>query len=553
MVMNDTVGDRVTVLEDGLEALNRHDWPQALALLDAGPLTDVAAEAERLDLLGEALWWMGRIDDCTVAREHAYALFEDLAAHRRSGQVAIWIYEHHCFKGRPAIASGWLGRARRALDGDADCVEWGNLLLREAEMAHGAGDYAQAIDNATEALALGRRLHSANLEAEALQTLGRVVIDDGRPREGIAMLDEAMLLAIEGRLGPYAAGKVYCSLVGACQDLGDLHRAAEWTDATTRWSEQHPFAIFPGLCRVKRAEVLQWRGDWVEAEREARLACEELAETKVGSAGSAWVEIGEIRRRLGDLDGAEAAFAKAQELCCMPTAGLALLRLAQGRVDVARALVAGTLGDEGLSRLARAKILPAAAQVAIAADDLAAAQRAADELDEIASTYDTPALKASAYLTRGRVQLAVGDADAAIHTLRHATEEWQALDVPYEAATAQLLVGEACRRTGDRDGEVVAFAAAAAAFDRLGATLDSQRIRELTSGVEYPSGLTEREAEVLQLVAAGCTNKEIARQLLIADKTVSRHLSNIFGKTGVTTRTAAAAFAFEHGLAGTVR
>jgi DNA-binding CsgD family transcriptional regulator len=179
--------------------------------------------------------------------------------------------------------------------------------------------------------------------------------------------------------------------------------------------------------------------------------------------------------------------------------------------------------------------------------------RAADELDDIAAAYDTPALLASARLTRGRVQLATGDAETAVRTLQRAVEDWHALDVPYEAATAQLLVGEACRRTGDRDGEVTAFAAASAAFDRLGAVLDSQRVRDLTLGAEHPGGLTEREAEVLQLVAAGRTNKEIARQLLIADKTVARHLSNIFAKTGSTTRTAAAAFAFEHGLTGRTR
>jgi DNA-binding NarL/FixJ family response regulator len=509
-------------------------------------LADAAREADRLDLLGEGLWWCGRIDECIVVRECAYSGFDAIGMTRRAGQVAIWLFEHHCFKGRPAIGNGWLQRARRMLEGDNDCVEWGNLLLREAEVAHGEGDYAHAIDNANVALELAQRLRSTDLEAEALQTLGRVRIDDGSLRAGMSHLDEAMLLAVEGRLGPYATGKVYCSLVGACEDVGDLQRAAEWTDATVTWAGQHPFAVFPGLCRVKRAVVLQWRGEWEEAEREARRACEELRTVKVGSAGAAWLEIGEIRRRIGDLAGAEEAFQHAQDLCCAPSAGLALLRMAQGRVPAAIALITDALRNEDRSRLARARLLPAAVQVHLAAGDAPGAATAASDLAAIADEYRTPALVASAALERGRVLLSNGDSHDAATALRSAAEHWAALDVPYETATAHALLARACSENGDRDGATRAEGAAAYLFARLGAAYDGRR--QFSSAREHPRGLTAREAEILRLVSSGRTNKQIALELGISPKTIDRHLSNIFTKIGVSSRAAATAFAFEQGL-----
>lgn len=210
---------------------------------------DPRVEADRLDLLADA--WLvarphGRVLD---ARQRAYERFVETGEHRRGGQAAVWFYEHPCFLGRPSMGNGWLRRALEQ-DQDQDCVEWGNLLIREAEVLHGLGELDRALDQAQAALDLARRIGSTNLEGEELQTVGRILIDDGRPHDGIAHLDEAMLLAVEERLSPYATGKVYCSLIGACEDLGDLRRAAYWTDATVRWSDRHPFAVFPGLCRT---------------------------------------------------------------------------------------------------------------------------------------------------------------------------------------------------------------------------------------------------------------------------------------------------------------
>jgi ATP/maltotriose-dependent transcriptional regulator MalT len=538
--------ERSDPLAAARDALDRHDWQEAYdAAWATGEAVEPGQEAARLALLADACWWLGHLDSCIEARERAYTIYDELDDRRRAGQCAVWLYEHHCFKARPAIAGAWLRRAQHALADDPDCAEHGAVLLREAEAAHGGGDLERAAGLARAVVELGRRLRSPDVEAEALQTLGRVLIDHGQVAEGLAHLDEAMLFAVEGRLGPYATGKVYCSLISACEELGDLRRATEWTEATSRWSQRHPFAVFPGLCRVHRASALRWHGAWADAEREATLACDELAEINLPNAAAGFVEIGEIRRRLGDLDGAEEAFRRAEELCGQPPAGLALLRLAQNRMDAATAIIHRALEAETWNRLSRARLLAASAQIAIAAGDTATASTAVDELEAIAADYDSPILLAAAATSRGRLHLAQGDA-AACASLRVALTRWQELEVPHEVATARTLLGLACRDLGDHDAAVASFAAAESVFEQLGATLDARLVRDLNSPRPLPGGLTEREAQVLRLVTAGRTNREVAAELYLSEKTVARHLSNIFTKIGVSSRAAATAYAFEH-------
>jgi ATP/maltotriose-dependent transcriptional regulator MalT len=532
-------------LGEARAALARHDWVGAY---DAASTATVSpqAEADRDDLLADAAWWLGRLDECVVARERAYRAYDDLGASRRAGQSAVWLWEHHAIAGRPAVASAWLRRARRALDGDVECVEYGALLLREAETAHGGGDLDGALARSSEAIALGRALRTPDLEAEALQTKGRVLIEQGDLAEGMGHLDEAMLFAVEGRLGPYSTGKVYCSLISACEVVGDLDRAAEWTEATMNWAQQHPFAIFPGICRVHRAMVLKRRGSLAEAEREAARACEELAHSHVVNSAAAYAEVGDIRRRLGELDRAEEAFAKAQQLSGRPCAAVAVLRLAQGRVEAARSIITGCLGSTS-NRLARAELLPTFVHVSIAAGDLEGAADAVEELDAIVAAHESPVLLANARASRGRLELARGDASDAATTLHDALACWEALDVPYEVATVRTLLGQALRDSGDDAGATDSFTIAVTLFDQVGARLEASRV--LGEGrPPLPAGLTEREVEVLRLVATGATNNEIADRLHLSAKTISRHLSNIFTKIGVTSRAAATAFAFEHDL-----
>jgi ATP/maltotriose-dependent transcriptional regulator MalT len=400
---------------------------------------------------------------------------------------------------------------------------------------------------AERARALGRALASRDLEAEALQTLGRVLIDRGQPSAGVAHLDEAMLLAVEGRLSPYSTGKVYCSMISACEELGDLCRATEWTQATASWAAQHPFSIFPGICRVHRAVVLERQGALEDAEREATRACAELLESHLPDAAMAYAEVGDIRRRLGELDRAEESFARAEELSGHTCAGAALLRLAQGRIGEARRLISGCLAGEPPHRLARARLLPAAVQIAVAAADLSGADAGVCELESVADNFDTPMLHALAEVARARLQLAQGNPVSAGATLQAAVRRWTELEVPYEVATARTLLGQAQREAGDEDAAAASFTEARALFEQIGARLDAHGL-DAPRRTQRPAGLTEREVQVLCLIADGRPNKEIAVQLDLSPKTVSRHLTNIFNKIGVNSRAAATAFAFENDM-----
>jgi len=550
-LVNTTGGRTTDAVAQARDRLASCDWSAAYELLGEAGLDVSSADPGALEVFADAAWWVSRLDECIAARERAYALYEVAGERRHAGRLAMLLYDNHCFKARQAIARGWLRRAQRMLAPELECSEQGGLLVREAETEHSQGGIDHAVVLAERALDIARRVGDSNLEADALQAIGRLLVDGGRPTEGLAHYDEAMLLAVEGKLNPFETGKVYCSLISACEELGDYQRAAEWTELGTRWSEGHPVAAFPGLCRVHRAEMLQLRGDWAEAEEEARRAYTELCDVNVFNSGVAFYEIGEIRRRLGDLDAAEEAFRRADELGCQPQPGLALLRLAQGRVDAAASGIARAVSEESWNRLNRAKLLPAQVEIALAAGEAETARTAVEELEAIARAYDSAGLRAAATLARGRFELAEDDANGACGTLRRALHEWQALDLPYEVASTRVLMGLACRRAGDEEAAAASLEAATAIFRRLGADHDAERARTLGADRgALPEGLTEREAEVLRLVAAGHTNKEIARELFLAEKTIARHLSNIYAKIGVSSRSAATAFAFERGIVG---
>jgi DNA-binding CsgD family transcriptional regulator len=343
---------------------------------------------------------------------------------------------------------------------------------------------------------------------------------------------------------------MYCSVIQACQQVYAFDRAREWTAALTQWCEGQPDMVaFAGVCRVHRAEIMQLHGAWPEAIEEARRAYARSQGVDRRATAAALYQQAEVHRLKGEFAAAEDAYRGASQLGLEPQPGLALLRLAQERTDAAATAirrVAGTTTD-GLKRMS---LLPAYIEIMLAAGDLEDARKACRELEDIARSIDTGAPDAIATQARGAVDLAEGDARAALGSLRRAFEVWQRIDAPYAAARVRVLIGLACRALGDEDGAGLEIEAARATFERLGATPDLVRINSVMQGV--PSGdthgLTPREVQVLRLVSAGKTNAAVAAELFLSERTVERHLSNIFTKLDLSTRTAATAWAYEHGL-----
>jgi DNA-binding NarL/FixJ family response regulator len=535
----------VDKLAAGRAAFAAHDWIGARDDFLAARETTALA-ADDLHALAEASWWLGLMDESQAARKEAYGRYLEVSDNRRAAMRAVDIAYAYFLRGDGPVGSGWLNRAQRLVEDQPDCPEQGFLLYLAVETSLDGGE--ETLAKAREVQGFGRRHADHNLIAAGLVAEGRVLIKLGRAREGVALLDEGMLEASSEDLLPNWAGNIYCHLMAACYELGDIRRAAAWTQSTSDWCDRMaPAVLFKGICRVHRAQVMQIRGAWEQAQDEAERICQEVAHIHIGIVAEAHYQIGEIRRLRGDLEGAEVAYGQGHALGRDPQPGLALLRLAEGRPDPAAALIRSALAGV-TDQLARARLLAAQVEIAIATGDTAMAALAADELAAVADAYRSSGLQAAAKRCGGAVLLATGRPEEAISILREACSGWTELEAPYDCAKVRVLLARAYRQLGDTESAERELDAACAAFEELGAELDA-RLADGERRGALPSGLTEREVAVLALVAAGSTNRQIADALLLSQKTVERHLSNIFTKLGVTTRTAAARFAFEHGIA----
>jgi len=509
-------------------------------------------DGDDLEQQATAAYLAGRVADALAALQQAHQLHAGRGDRRRAARNAYWLAFLLQSRGELAQSGGWLARARRLLEQEPpDCPEHGYLLLPEAMDRLLGGDPAGAEDLAARAAGIGRRAGEADLAAMATFLQGAAAVAGGRVARGLALLDEAMVAVVAGELSPPVTGTIYCGVIDVCQEVAELRRAREWTEALTSWCDGQPGLVaFTGQCLVHRAEILRLGGAWAEAVEAARRAGERLAEADDEPAiGAASYQQAEAHRVLGQFEAAEAAYQLASRRGHDPQPGLALLRLAQGRTEAAEAAVRRLLAETpGGPR--RARLLPAAVEVLLAAGDLAAARAAADELAAAAGDLGTPALLAAAGQADGAVLLAGGDAGAAVAALRRAWRGWWELEAPYEAAWVRVLIGLACRALGDEDAAAMELEAARTVLAGLGAAPDLDRFDRLAGPAPAAAagGLTARELEVLRLVAAGKTNHAIARDLHLADKTVHRHVSNIYAKLGVSSRAAATGYAYRHHL-----
>ena len=540
-----------TDLARGRTAYIKHDWSETHTRLRAADAREPLA-AEDLELLAVAEQLMGREDEAAETLQRAYNAFlkrgETLRAARSAGSLVMNLMN----RGDMAQAGGWLARCRRLLDdGRRDCVEVGYLMIPAALQALMQGDVQAAGETFARIMEIASRFGDPDLEAMGRLGRGQSLIALGDLEAGLSLFDENMLAVTSGEVSPIVAGIVYCAVIDGCREIFDLRRATEWTEALNEWCESQPGLVqYRGNCLVYRVQLMQIHGSWTEAFTEAGRACARLSEPRVQPAlGEAFYQLAEIHRLRGEFTAAEKAFAQASQAGRSPQPGLALMRLATRQVPAAVAALRRER-DEAHNLASRAAILPAFVEAMIASGDLEAARSAADELATAAAQLGAPFLRALAGHAGGSVLLASGEARGALDALRSAWGLWRELDAPYEGARSRVLMGLACRAIGDTDSATLEFDAAHKTFTQLGAAPDMARLAALRryEPVGPAGGLSAREVEVIRLVASGKSNRAIAAQLFISEKTVARHVSNIFTKLGVSTRAAATAYAYEHGL-----
>lgn len=538
-------------LELGHRAYSRRAWGDAYRQLSVADQAN-SLSATDLELLALSAYLIGRDDDYLRTLERAHHAYLDSGESLGAVRCAFWLGLRLAFRGEMGPASGWFARARRLLEHDRrDCVERGYLLVPAIEQHLAAGSCEDAFQAASEAAEIGERFRDADLVACARHLQGRIRLREGRVAEGLALLDEAMVAVVAGELSPLVTGLVYCSVIEACQQVYALARAREWTSALAKWcSEQPQLVSFTGTCLIHRAEIMQLSGAWRNAVEEAQRACERLLQVNNRKdAAAAYYQQAEVHRLRGEFAQAEQAYRSASRSGCEPQPGLALLRMVQGRTDAAATAIRRAVATT-TERLPRTRLLPAYIDIMLAVGDLEAAREACREVEEIADGSGTEVLRAMADYARGAVELADGDARVALGRLGRALDTWQRIEAPYETARVRVLIGLACRALGDDDGAALELDTARTAFERLGAAPDLARIRSLMQGepTDRPHGLTRRELQVLRLVATGRTNKEIARELCLSGRTIDRHVSNLFNKLNVSSRTAATAYAYQNRL-----
>ena len=539
-------------LEAARAAAADRAWSDAFEALRTVDQADGLAPPD-LERLAVAAHMTGRREDALAAMErlhHRLLDDEDVGA---AAAWAVWLAILHFQRGAAAQGSGWMARAGRLLDDLPEVgPEHGLAKVPVALQALGGDDPDTALAIFREVTAIGERFGDREVTVMGLLGQGQALVASGEVEPGLALLDEAMVTVTTGHVLPVLPGIVYCAVILACRDVFDLRGAQEWTAALSRWcTRQQDLKPYRGQCLVHRSEIMQLRGDWSAAMDEVATACSHLADLPGDPAiGMAHYQQAELLRLRGDLDEAEASYREAGTWGHPVHPGLALLRLAQGRYEDAAAAIRRVMTQVEGDRVRRSAVLAAHVDIMLACGEVQDAESGVDELEAIAADFDSLFLEAQAARGRGAVCLAAGDHAAACVALRRAWRSWHQLDAPYEAARVRLLMARTLRAMEDHDTADMEVDAARHVFEELGAIPALAEATQLsrTPEVAVPGGLTPREVEVLRLVATGATNRQVADDLVISEKTVARHLSNMFTKLDLPSRAAATAWAYEHDI-----
>ena len=542
------VSDSVNPLEKARAAAAEANWARAYEYFSAADDADHPLALDDLPLFADTAFLVGKTDEAIELYQRAHQQYLEAGNLGQAVRQVFWLVLHYVNRGDFAQGGGWLARGHRLVEGlDEETIEQAYMLaplaFRQVVVEH---DFQGGYEKARNVANLARRFGDTNLFALALNMQGRSELLSGKTANGLALLDEAMVTVLSGGVSALVAGIVYCSLIAACFDISEVKRAEEWTEALTRWCDrQHGMVAFNGECLVRRAAIAQLRGDWTTAAKEARLGREkaELAADRY-MTGLAIYQEAEIHRLRGDFELAEHGYEAATAWGVDPQPGLSLLRLGQGKVETAAASISRLL-SEVVDPVHRARLLPAAVEIMVEKGDLPIARRAADELRDLALAIPTPAMAAAAEQARGCVLLSEERFQESLIALGQAARLWGEVGAPYEQARVRVLLAQACSRVGDEDAVAMNLKAAEETFTRLGAVTDLRRI----SIEPHTHGLTQRELEVIRLLATGMTNQAIADQLYLSVRTVNRHVSNIFSKLGVSSRAGATAYAFRNKLA----
>jgi DNA-binding CsgD family transcriptional regulator len=518
-------------------------WEEACAEYAAADAEEPLA-VEDLEAFAEAAQVSARGDEAVALLHRVFDLRVSAGELDDAAQVAFWLWWALFNNNQVVQASGWLRQTSRTLGGDTSTSLW--LKIPEA-MFHGTtGNRARAHELLRAIVDEG----AGEVVPWALSMWGQTLIDEGRLQDGLDRLEEAMAILLNQALPPRVTPWIYCAAVRGCCLARDFARARAWNQSMARWldSLNSLGGAYLGNCRIYRSRLMLLNGAWPDALDEIAAVCTDLDGYTGWVCGHAYYQLGEVRRVRGEWDAAEDAYRRAAEHGCPTQPGLALLRLAEGDIDAASAGVRRAL-TEVTAKPERLDLLKAAVTIYLQEGKIEAARAAVTEFEEITRELTAPAIEAETSAVRGALALSDGDPGSALPLLRRAVGTWQQQEVPHEVAKLNVLIGQACRALADHDGAQLEFSAARETFERLGARPDLaqlERIVAATGAGSATHGLTRREIEVLCLIARGKANRAIANELHLSERTVHRHVSKIFTKLDVDSRTAAVAYGIKH-------